>query len=1160
MAEQQAASDREIFQQAVALPPEDRAAYLDKACGENAELRREVESLLEAHGQVSDFMEQPAVDRSIDSNVLTAGYEPLSERLGSVIGPYKLMEQIGEGGFGLVFVAEQQRPVRRKVALKIIKPGMDTRSVIARFEAERQALALMDHPNIAKVFDAGTTDSGRPYFVMELVRGVPITEFCDQRHLTPRGRLELFVPLCHAIQHAHQKGIIHRDVKPTNVLVTLHDGVPVVKVIDFGVAKALSQQLTDRTIYTQFAEMIGTPLYMSPEQAEMSGLDIDTRSDIYSLGVLLYELLTGTTPFDRQQLKQAAVDEIRRIIREEEPPKPSTRISQSGDRLPSIAALRGTEPARLSKLIQGDLDWIVMKCLEKERARRYESASAVARDVERYLHDEAVEASPPSIAYRFRKFARRHRAAIAAATAIAVLLVTGVAVSSWLAIRASQAEAQAKANEQNALSERDAKERARRDAVASAQQARDAAESERRAKATAERNLYVARMNLVNKAIDSGNRIAAERLLAHYGPETALAHLRGFEWFYWQDVCRTVQRESQLSAAMAVKMAVSGDGSQAAVAVFQPPAPMVVKMLNVETGEFNQREVEVLNTNVRCLAISPDASKVAVGCDPGVMTVWNLTGAEPPRNFNLSGAIWDAAFSGDGRFLAVAVDDGTLLSDADTGNLVLKLLDARSGPLSVGFSSDGKLLAVGYFDGTISFWRVKHGTKLGTIKAHAGPVRSIRFVPETPQLVTSGDDRRVRLWDDHQARAPKREFATGNMASISISPDGTTLLCGDLEGQVRAFDLKSGNELLRLRPGNGAVYGIACLPGELFVTASVRMVEKWRIRRAGARRVLDVAEVSDISFSPDGQTIATYVSGAWRFWSVATLEETQMIKLQGPAPGMLLPQSGRLAVRRYKSASHDQGASNIFDFVDTPATMPMNAGFDEGAVEILDTRTGSRLRSIELPRGMHGIDSVAPNEQQLVLAARSEKTLLIVDLEPKEQVRTLEADRNYIDHTCYSPRGHLLATAGTDGLKLWDTSTWTQIDALKDDSAPAQHVRFSPDGKILAAGQHSLIKLYDAQGYQLIAVLDGHSDKINSLSFSPDGKTLASGSFDNTMKLWDIETREEKATFTFPDWASSVQFSPDGQSLAVRCDGKVTLFYGELANSGDGSKGAKQTD
>src|SRR5688500_6720872 len=333
------------------------------------------------------------------------------ERPGGTIGRYKLLERIGEGGFGVVYMAEQLAPVRRKVALKVIKPGMDSRQVLARFDAERQALAIMDHPNIAKVFDGGMTDTGRPYFVMELVKGEPITSYCDANQLAPRQRLELFVQVCDAVQHAHQKGVIHRDIKPTNVLVMMYDTKPVVKVIDFGVAKALGQELTDRTLFTGFAQLLGTPLYMSPEQAGQSGLDVDTRSDIYSLGVLLYELLTGTTPFDKERFRRAAQEEIRRIIREEEPPRPSTRLSESKDRLPSISAQRHTEPAKLTKLVRGELDWIVMKALEKDRSRRYETANGLARDVQRYLNDETVQACPPSAGYRLGKFARRNKAA-----------------------------------------------------------------------------------------------------------------------------------------------------------------------------------------------------------------------------------------------------------------------------------------------------------------------------------------------------------------------------------------------------------------------------------------------------------------------------------------------------------------------------------------------------------------------------------------------------------------------------------------------------------------------------------------------------------------------------------------------------------------------------
>jgi tetratricopeptide (TPR) repeat protein/tRNA A-37 threonylcarbamoyl transferase component Bud32 len=396
-----------------------RQEYLDGACAADAALRAEVEALLEASARAGRFLESPAPAL----NPVATADEPITDRPGDIIGPYKLMEQIGEGGMGLVYVAEQQQPVRRKVAVKVIKPGMDSRQVIARFEAERQALAMMEHANIAKVHDGGTTPEGRPYFVMELVKGTPITAYCDQNQVPVRERLQLFIDVCQAVQHAHQKGIIHRDIKPSNVLVTSHDGKPVVKVIDFGVAKAIGQQLTEKTVYTQIAQLIGTPLYMSPEQAGESGLDIDTRSDIYSLGVLLYELLTGTTPFDKERLSQVGYDEMRRIIREEEPPKPSTRVSTLGQAATTASTQRQSDLKQLGRMLRGELDWIVMKALEKDRDRRYETASAFAADVQRYLADEPVRACPPSAWYRFRKFARRNKAGLAIAGLILFFIV-----------------------------------------------------------------------------------------------------------------------------------------------------------------------------------------------------------------------------------------------------------------------------------------------------------------------------------------------------------------------------------------------------------------------------------------------------------------------------------------------------------------------------------------------------------------------------------------------------------------------------------------------------------------------------------------------------------------------------------------------------------------
>lgn len=446
-------SVEQLFNAALELPTAaERRAYLDGACAGDAELRSRVEQLLRAHDTAGSFLDKPALDPG--PTVLAGG-----ETTGAVIGRYKILQLIGEGGFGSVYMAEQLEPVTRKVALKIIKLGMDTRQVIARFEAERQALALMDHPNIARVFDAGATESGRPYFVMELVKGIAVTEYCNQNKLSTRERLELFLQVCYAVQHAHQKGIIHRDIKPNNVLVTLHNSKPVPKVIDFGIAKATSQRLTDKTLFTEFRQLIGTPEYMSPDQAEISGLDVDTRTDIYSLGVLLYELLTGTTPFDAKTLRKAPYGEIQRIIREEEPPRPSTRVETLAAQGSGLLRHYTVEPTALSKLIRGDLDWIVMKAMEKDRTRRYDTANDLANDVLRHMRNEPVLAGPPSVIYKTGKFIRRHRFAVAAGTSILLAILIGFFVSTSFYLQARRERdaarlARAKADEEADRSQR----------------------------------------------------------------------------------------------------------------------------------------------------------------------------------------------------------------------------------------------------------------------------------------------------------------------------------------------------------------------------------------------------------------------------------------------------------------------------------------------------------------------------------------------------------------------------------------------------------------------------------------------------------------------------------------------------------------------------------
>ncbi|MGA9451799.1 MAG: serine/threonine-protein kinase [Verrucomicrobiia bacterium] len=829
-----------LFRAAVELPPDKRSAFLDAVCEGNAALRQRLEALLAAHEPAREFVNSPAPPRGEKKTMVVS--LPPTEEPGASIGRYKILEKVGEGGFGIVYVAEQREPVKRRVALKIIKLGMDTRQVVARFEAERQALAMMDHPNIAKVLDAGATDAGRPYFVMELVRGIKMTEYCDQNKLSTKERLDLFIKVCQAIQHAHQKGVIHRDIKPSNILVTLHDGVPVPKVIDFGIAKATQQELTDKTLYTQLQQFIGTPAYMSPEQAEMSGLDIDTRSDIYSLGVLLYELLTGRTPFDAKELMSLGIDAMRKTIREKEPVRPSTKVATlQGEELSTTAARHSVEAPKLISLLRGDLDWIVMKCLEKDRTRRYETANGLAADLKRHLNNEPVVARPPSTAYRFQKAFRRNKLVFTAGTAVAVALLLGIIASTWQSVRATRAKHEALAAQAQATAQREqaeANEQKAVEAQANENKLRQQAQAEELA---ARQRAYASDMNVAAQALAGNNLGRALDLLNRQRPRPGQKDLRGWEWRYlWQqtrsDASFTLYQES----AEVNSLTVSPDGYWVAVgayhkgglsvwdmrtrqelvclakdemyvrAAFSPTDPLVAFTSSTVSSSGQERNtLRLWSTSTRqmvaelpldgeCLglAFAKDGRTLVTSTSHGQITLWRI-----PEGTRLAGypseqsgidVGTDFAATSDLSLAAYGLLGGRMrVIDLRTGKELWTAVASKEFITALAFSPDGKTLAsaAGFAESDIRLWDVATGKQIGQLEGNGSWVSSLVFWPDGKKLATSSADQTIRTWDVASRKC--LDVLRGHRQEVwrlALLPDDKTLVSGGKDGTVCFWD------------------------------------------------------------------------------------------------------------------------------------------------------------------------------------------------------------------------------------------------------------------------------------------------------------------------------------------------------------------------------------
>jgi WD40 repeat protein/serine/threonine protein kinase len=1106
----------------------DRAAYLDHTCAGRPALREAVDALLAAHQRAAGILDlaPPPLNVAVDA--------PAPEPLGSIIGPYKLLERLGGGGMGVVYMAEQVRPVRRKVALKIIKPGMDSRQVIARFEAERQALTMMDHPNIAKVLDAGTTDTGRPYFVMELVKGIPVTDYCDQARLTTRQRLDLFVDVCHAVQHAHQKGVIHRDLKPGNVLVTLHDEKPVPKVIDFGIAKATGQQLTDKTLFTNFAQMMGTPLYMSPEQAQLSGLDVDTRSDVYSLGVLLYELLTGTTPFDRARLCAAAYDEMRRIIREVEPPKPSTRLGTLGDELTAVSARRGVDPKKLSQSVRGELDWIVMKSLEKDRTRRYESPDELAGDVGRYLRNEAVLACPPSAWYRSRKFARRNKAALVVATALTlavVLAVVGLAVSTYLVTRQQITTA-------------------------------DALRAEKRTVENARVQSYFHRIALAQREFAADNLGRALDLL-----DECPANLRQWEWGYLKRLCRVepvvLKADCELHG-----VAFDATGGRIAAAC----ADKTVKVWDAKTGKL-LRTLRGHGDVVFGVVFSPDGRHLASASADKTVRLWDLNTGEtvfqrPGHAGDYAGTVYAVAFSPDGGRLVTCGDDGFVtIWDVPGGREVLRLPEKHErSAVCVAFSPDGSLLATGSWGGVARIWDARTGQVLRRITGHTHRLSAVLFHPDGRSLATASFDRTVRVWD-MATGAPLHKFVghTGLVSGLAYGPRGLRLFSsGGEDKTVTVWDPLTDREVLNLRGHTLFCQCLASSPDGLRLASAgkdgtIRIWDSSPVREdEGPRAVtrdhgnLEGHEVWSVEFSRDGRYLA---SGSWgennvRVWDARTLELLRVVTLK---PGVMnffrlsfspdgnrlttaaASRKGEAVVNVWETAT---GRETVNEIRET-GSVPFCTTFDptgrylvregpEHTVQVRDAATGAVAGVV----GRHSMQiwamTFSPDGKRLATAS-NDGTVRLWAWDPArlgpEQQPLITLDvlvDGYSNRIAFSPDGRLLATGGErSAVRIWDAIRGAPLHTLLGHTRDVFAVAFSPDGRWLAsAGADTTVRIWDAASGKLRHTLRGHVGLVMSLAFSPDSRSLASGSRDHTMKVWDTTTWGD-ATNLLPDSGKS---------------------------------------